>query len=50
MCNLYVNKPVIKKEKGWVREGLGVWDLQKQTIRVMMDKLQGPTTQRRELY
>ena len=32
------------------REGLGVWDLQMQTILYKMDKQQGPTVQHRELY
>ena len=33
-----------------VREGLGFWDQQMQTIVYRMDKQQGPTGQHRELY
>ena len=34
---------VAKGERGWGREGLGVWDQKMQTVLYRMDKQQGPT-------
>ena len=41
---------VAKMEKGWGRDGLGVWGQQMQTIIYLMGKQQGPTVQYGELY
>ena len=41
---------VAKGEGEWGKDGVGVWDQQKQTITYRMDKQQGPTVQHRELY
>ena len=37
-------------EGGEEREGIGVWDQERQTIIYRMDKEQGPTVQHGELY
>ena len=39
-----------QEEEGWEREGLGVWDQQRQTIIYSMEKQQGPSVQHREIY
>ena len=41
---------VPKRERGWDRDKLGVWDQQIQTTKYKIDKQQGPTVQQRELY
>ena len=40
----------VKREGGWGRDGLGVWDQQMQTIINKMDKQQGPAVQHRGPY
>ena len=37
-------------KKRWIRDGLGVWDQQTQTIMCGIDKQQCPAVQQRELY
>ena len=39
-----------QREKGWRRDGLGVWDEPMQTSIYSMYKQQGPTVEHRELY
>ena len=41
---------VAKGQEEKVKERMGVWDQQIQTITYEMDKQQGPTVQNRELY
>ena len=39
-----------QEERGWGRDGLGVWDQQMQTILYKMNIQQNPTVYYRELY